>query len=407
MRDATRLAALALLLVGVTALLFEGSARRGAATDPWSSHQAGPDGTRALALLLEELGHEVVRRHLDLAVIEDPPALIVSIAPDEGVPGGDDPAPSGLGEVLGRLRARGDAFSEQECDALLSYLDSGGRVLLLASRQTLLASALDVTWDTEAPAPDGPQSITVVAPDAVPTRARLLRAAVSAWLLTGPDAVVLAQAAERPVLVRVAHGQGVAVLASVPGLTTNRGLRDADNALLLADIAAALAPEGPIELDEAHHGLVSGRGVSAYLRERGLAPVVAQLLLIAGLAVWWLGRRRQEPADEEELEGESPPDLVLALAETYRKGRHRAHATRRLLADLLRLVTQRHSLPPHREVEPTAQALDAAGHGALAHTLRALDQRGRAARSGRLREGALLAYARAVARVTEEIHGRR
>jgi len=439
MRDAVRVGILALILVGVTALLFEGSARRGQASDPWSTYQAGRDGARALFLLLAELGHDVRRRHQDFALLETPPALVVSVAPKEGAPATEDDAPGSLGEMLGGLRNRGDAFSDRERDVLIDYIEAGGRLLLLASRQTKVASALAVTWETPetadagdagdaGPAKDAeagsagasrqadatrtrsPRSIAVLDPDRLPTRARRLSARVPAWLVVDTEAEVLAHADDRPVMVRVRRGQGEAILASIPGIATNVGLRRADNALLLADLAAALvAAEGGIEFDEAHHGLAAGRGIAAYLRERGLLPAVAQVVIAAVFLIWWLRRRTDPSAAEEDVDEEPPPDLVMALAETYRKGFHRDHAVHRLLVDLLDTLCVRHRIPPSRDTAAVAQQLEAVGQGDLARSVRSLELRGRAlyaGRTGRLGDAALLSFARAVARASEDNHGR-
>ena len=419
MGDGARIVLLALLLAGVVALLFEGSARRGEAADPWSSYRADKVGTRALFLLLGELGHEVERRHRDLAVLEAGPALLVSVAPGESAPR-DDAERSGLGGFLRGLRSGREPFSEHERERLQAWVAEGGRLLLLASRESQLAEDLGLpivrpeAEPSEEDEPEeepprrgrGPTSLEVIAGAGLAGGAERLLARVPAFVEPGEEAEVLVTAAGRPVVAATAFGEGLAVIGSVPDQASNGMLRRADNALLLAALVDGLAQGGRVELDEAHHGLAAGRGITAYLKERGLVPALGQLVLVVVFVLWRLRRRSPSQEPEEEAEAGDPPDLVLALAEAYRKGHHRGHAATRLLGDLAVDLALRYRLGPSRDPDEVATALQARGRPDLAEALRGLVGRRAGLDPAVMREAALLSFARAVARVGEEEHGR-
>lgn len=281
-----RSAALLCLALAGLLWLFEGASARGLAAAPWSSYRAAPDGCRALFLLLEELGWRPERRHRDLALIEDAPALVISIAPE--------------------------SLDEEEVEGLAAWIEQGG-----------------------------------------------------AWLLVGGDGLP--------------DVPGRLSLPLSPAALTNQNLRRGTAAHeLVRLVRGQVPPGGRIAFDEHHHGLTAERGIAAYIADRGLTLAAVQLALVAWFGLW-AGRRAAAPAPaaaaaDGATPGAPPEDeLVLALADVYRRGRAFRHA-----ADVL-----------GRAAAPAVEALPAAARAEIEVRRRAMSQR-------RGREGALVAYARAL-----------
>ena len=288
-------------LLGGLLWLFHGASARGLSATPWSSYRSAPDGTKALYLTLQELGWRVERRHRDLAVEADPPALILSIQPDDVT---DD-------ELLG----------------VADLLDAGTLLLVIADDTVEIPGALR---------PD-------LSPEAV--RNDRLRQGVTA------DRIV-----------------------RLIGDHVPRGAR--------------------IQFDEHHHGLTSERGIAAYIADRGLVPAGLQLALAGWFLVAWVRRRAPDHGYESKHGGAEPAvadhaDLVAAMAAVYRRGRATDHAAQHLMRGLnAELGRQRAPAPEWIE------------------RVRDLEVRHLQLRAGRPGEGALLAFAREVVRVQEEMHAR-
>jgi len=67
------------MLLGGLAVMVAGSADRGRQADEWSTYRADAKGSRALYLLLDELGYEVERWHRDLTLLDEDIDLLVVI----------------------------------------------------------------------------------------------------------------------------------------------------------------------------------------------------------------------------------------------------------------------------------------------------------------------------------------
>jgi hypothetical protein len=174
------------------------------------------------------------------------------------------------------------------------------------------------------------------------------------------NAVTVVAAGERPAVARLALGRGDVWLLGCPELLNNAHLGQLDHLALLA----ALADGRPAWFDETVHGLAAGPEPLALLREWGLGPLLA-LLLIAVAAWWWRAARvpgpvqaERRPREAEAVEGIEALAALIGRSSTDQEllAAHRARLSARLARRL------------HLTPEAADRRLAAAGAVASART---------------------------------------
>jgi hypothetical protein len=122
-------------------------------------------------------------------------------------------------------------------------------------------------------------------------------------------------AGDRVVVARERIGAGDLVVISWPHVFQNEHLGKANHLALLA----ALAGRRPVYFDEVPHGIVSGDGALAIMKDWNLGPFLLMLALVAAV-VFWRAARRVGPPEEDYRETRSEAvDLVRSLAALYRQ----------------------------------------------------------------------------------------
>lgn len=244
-----------------------------------SSYSTTGSGTAALARLYGRAGHRVsrLRQPLRTAALDRSTTLLV-LDPDRLFP--------------------------RDVDALLAFLDAGGRVVTAGRGVVPLArAALDaeVGWRDK-----GATRLHVTPSVAEAGRATTLVAdGTGSWRLAA--GVPFVQGNDRTVAVAANVGPGRLVLIADPSILHNRRLARADNAALALSVVGA---GRPVVFDEQAHGYGTG--------ERGVPERWIRFLVAATLAVlvWmWVESRRLGPA--EDLSRPLPParrEYVDALA---------------------------------------------------------------------------------------------
>jgi hypothetical protein len=377
-------------------LLFGRSAERGAFAEAYSTFRATPDGAKAAFLVLERLGYRV-ERHTEQALALSGVDVLFVLEPSE--PGFGQPA-----------------FAAHEVRALREFVRAGGCLVVAASRETPLHEAFDVRLVTASARPErsggeaDAESKGADAPaDAVPALPSVY-AAEAAHL--APDArggaLEPARAAAVPIYrragsggaveaVAIREGQGKALFFADPSPFANRAIGRADNAALLASIAAAHARRGRVAFDEFHHGFAAERGIAGYMERRALGPALLQAgaaFLVLALALG--GRRGRAPI----LDDERPPESrehVRAMAEIYAKARLRVPCAEKLHRALLRDVEAALGLGPLAG-EALAEALRKRGVKSYRGLERLGLRRAQLIRANQVGEHELLGFARDVAR---------
>jgi len=306
---------IALLLVVVIGIVGSG-ADEGVPLDPDNSR---PTGTRAVRLLIEELGAEVT-------VTENQP---------------------GDADVVVVLR---DRLLEESRERLLAFA-ADGATLVVADPSSPLANGRGTrppgsgneciveSWQS--------YEITLVEPPAPPL---------------DPDGGPFCLGTETGAVVTVrAEGSGSVVSLATPALLTNEHIGANDNARLAV---AALAPRAGTRvtmLDPGHiETPLPGSGDQNLwdLVPAGVKWALLMLALAFTVFVLAVGRRHGRPVVETPVVELPSSELVAATGTLYERARQPSFAAGVLQDDLRRLVADRTGVPVHASVADLAQAAE-------------------------------------------------
>ncbi|HEU4522665.1 MAG TPA: hypothetical protein VFT12_11720, partial [Thermoanaerobaculia bacterium] len=141
----------------------------------------------------------------------------------------------------------------------------------------------------------------------------------------GPRMHAIYTAGTRVIVAREPIGAGELFLVSTPEIFQNDELAHGDRLQLLVALAGA---DRPVYFDEVAHGIVSGDGPMALLKEFRLGPFLMMLLGIALLVFWRHGRRIGPPEDDYREARSDSVDLVRSLAALYHEVTPDAEALR-------------------------------------------------------------------------------
>jgi hypothetical protein len=254
---------------GAVAYALRQRAEAGKGLPEYSVYSEEADGLAEAARILGKLGWEPVAvtrpiqhtRHRGLLVVTEP-------------------------EEASPLTGRRPGLSGDDAQALLGWVAEGNTLLYCARHASALHEALGAALvNGEEPTPDdvtgaevadaglyteGLGRVEVEGKDALQTDRGL-----PLWWLEG-----------RPGAVLLRHRQGRVLLVADPSLLTYRGLRRADNATFLYNVAYAGARGGKVYFDEYHHGLHAGGGFWGYLAYHRAHWVLLPAGLLLAAALW-------------------------------------------------------------------------------------------------------------------------
>lgn len=310
---------LALLVAAVVlgVILIGPPATQGPPLDPASS---GPLGTKALVLLLEELGAEVEVSD-QAPPAEDDVALVLT----------DDLGEARRIEVEAWVEAGGTLVVADPLSALHPF------PVEAPSGFGLVEAPFDATCALPAL-----ESVTEVEP---PT------GSIGYGLIPGTEGCFLRD--DSAFLALASRGEGSIVALGGAGLFTNQALGDADNAVLAAVLLAPrvgttvtfLRPPVPGGGDDGLAELV-GDNVKASLAQLGVA---------FGLYVLWRARRLGSPVVEAQPVTLKSSELVVAVGNLLQQARHHDEAARLVGDDLRRRLAERLGLGGDAPVAQVAQ----------------------------------------------------
>jgi hypothetical protein len=312
-RDRTRLLALlgVLLLLGIilrpVAPAAQDDLRR-------SSFLSGPEGTRALYLLADELGQPVARAMTPWTAEAPERGVLVVLSPSESP-------------------------SEEEEEALEAWVRGGGTLIYAPppGEAGLLERFGFAVGAIEPATASGQEGDTVSGFEQVFTRVPELGA---------DDRPLLTVADGRPTAVAIGVDEGrIAAWADAAPLANVR-LRDGDQAhLFVRLVAGALADGGVVRFDEYHHGFRGdggpARAVLRFLREGPMGRWGLQILF-AGLVLLLLEVHRfGSPKQDGPVRRRSPLEHVEAVSGAYRRAGARRTARGLILNGLERRIGRR------------------------------------------------------------------
>lgn len=255
MRDrATWLGLLALLIVVVVLVMLSHPGSRDSAPDHRSTSDAA-NGTSALRLYAEALGHRTDLLEASFAIPQDARLLFV-FSPDRPV-------------------------TDEEAQALRSWIQEGG-VLIYASKQP--DTSLEAAMDLARTGGIGPAEAEAAAPVLAGIR-HLEGDVLAPPFQLHPQQVALLRNRAHAVLGLIAAvGQGRVIALADPLPLCNGYLDKSDNGRFAADLLA-LSP-GLVLFDEYHHGGGAGSGETQWLATPwGAALGWAALVVFMGLGL--------------------------------------------------------------------------------------------------------------------------
>lgn len=318
-----RFAPLVGLLVAavVLAVLTMQAPSSGLPLDPRSTD---PSGTRALVLILEEVGADV------------------SIVPADDTDG------------LDTLLVLVDNLDDETAEDVAGFVDAGG-VALVTDFGGALAPRLRPAGNAGVGFFDTPlrRECDVAAFAAAET----VRVYQSAMFVVPQGADGCFRQGNLAWLVVQQVGAGTMVTTGGPSFLTNGNIGAADNAQL---VAAVLAPRpgsrvGIVDPDFRLPSAGEGESLTDLIPS-GWKGAFLQLLIAFGLVVLWRARRLGKPVREPQLVRLAGSELVVAVGNLFQRTGARARAAELLRADVRRTLSQRLGTPEHAPSEQLADA---------------------------------------------------
>ena len=181
-----------------------------------------------------------------------------------------------------------------------AFVRGGGRIIVAAHE-----GALDAITIKDKVA----QKVLPIWPD---VKDLALEGESRAFLHLPPRMLPLFIAGERVILARERIGNGELFVLSAPELLRN------DRLMRNLALLTALAGENrPVYFDEVLHGITTGDGALALMKDWRLGPFLL-ILAIATVLIFWRGGRRVGPAEDDARETRSDAvDLVRSLGALY------------------------------------------------------------------------------------------
>jgi hypothetical protein len=370
-------AALFAACAGLLAFTLLRIGERGRFARALSSYGSGSEGTRALYLLVQELGFETLRWSQDLARL---PAQATLIA---------------LGSCE---NANARALSRYESAELLGWIERGG-VLIVAGARNYLPEELGVSFQDDAecenesqhsavdddsdhadsdetvdggtalaaddPALQAPEQPIATAEDGsvwgVPMSASFeglpivqfrkpgvltVDADLDVEVLLGVPSLPDANTADmRPLAVAVQRGQGRVIVLSAANMLQNAELDNSEGATFFLRLLRGYGNSGLLIFDEYHLGLGERRSLMQYMRELGAMPLLFQMLVIAFVALRRLGARVGEARPTPNLPAPAgTASYVAALGGLYAKVKDKSGALRLIARSALSRIGQYYGL---------------------------------------------------------------
>jgi hypothetical protein len=312
-----------------------------------SAFNGGPSGLRGLYFLWRELGFDtrVWRRGWE-----------------------DLPSEAGV-LVVAAPFALGADPEEEESSYLLKWAEAGHSVLLIG-RDTDVSKAFGLR---PVPGSSKPGTLRPLAPTDLLTGVDTLRLGGDRWADLNPSIVSHVGDDDGPALVSCSVGDSRLIALADASALSNEYLREADNAILAANLAAIGSVQGPIYFDEFHHGFRERRTLAALLFRPPLLWVTLQVLLALALLLHAASRRFGTPVPlVPAVRHRASVEYVTAMASLYRRGKAVDLMLERLSKGFRREVSRSLGLPANAPAQRVAEAAAARSGVEAARIVRVL-----------------------------------
>lgn len=297
------IAVVLLVLVGLNAIFMAQGNAETEQSGNRSSYKGTRYGTLAYFTLLKELGYSVSRLEVPYTELEarHVETLVIVMPSSEHQPSGE------------------------EIEALESWVRAGGRAVI-ADRDIRLDFA-DPKVSVTTKHTSGEQ-VRAVAPSPVTRGVRDVSVTPFAETLSfEPDVAAAHVAGDRgPVVADMKFGDGRITFVSETHMLENGGIAEADNMRLALNVVEGVGGPGRIAFDEYHHGYGASSGNQAgglreYIAGTPVPWILAQLLLVAVVVAYGVGRRFGRPVPLATERRTSALEFVSSMANIQRLAR--------------------------------------------------------------------------------------
>lgn len=357
-RDAWLAVGLFILLAVVATIAAVQETRNNTAVPPLAGYSNAPDGARALALWLDELGYDTTAAVAAVFQIPKPADIVLMLEPWPGI-------------------------SNSEFDKLDAWVAKGGTLVIAGTNFGTFQAVQHYNFALGTSAAPT-QTVTIETPlFASPTITETDSLNGRFILRTDrTDFVTHAALNGQPFIVSLEQGDGRVILSSWVRPFTNQGLQEPGNPQLVLNMLTGGGTPGTVWFDEWHHGVRPNEESTAnnWLQR---TPVGHSLLYVAALIFVTLVLRGQlfgRPVPlPQNIARRAPLEHITAIANLSRRAGHRTavlhdyhHRLKRHLGHRYRLsptlpdqafITQLAGYQPHLDI------------AALTHLLQRLSQK--------------------------------
>jgi len=361
-------------LLALVAIAASRGNSRASDLPPLSGYSTQPDGAKALALWLDELGYAVDPLQYRRFELDRDMDALFTLAPTE-------------------------EFSDDEAAEVRRYVEAGGTLLVAADEPIALFDTFGLDFSFGASASDATPLQPVFR--TLPLDRALVETDAQLWpddavwapILGADDAIIAAEAT-------FGSGRVIALSATFP--LSNDGIGQADNAALALHALSGLPRGSTVVFNEYHHGLTEHGTLMQQIRSEpwGWAILYTSLILFVYLA---LSGRRFGRAIPPAWQGarRSSGEYVTTMGSMLRRGRHSAWLRDHYLAQTKRSLGTRFGV---RANQPAAEfvaelALRRPQAAALAEPLERLE------RTTNLDDATVVSAMREIERIERSMRG--
>lgn len=306
-----------------------------------TTYASAPEGALALYRWLNAIGYDAQRLEYTAFAVAPADDLIFVLAPAQ-------------------------AYSADEADALLAWVEAGGTLVLADDRPGQFgdARALLRALDLRVERLEGDRiEIAPILQPAIgdPPAERLVASTRSAVRSERGDLAVIAGAPNgEAVLVGLQRGAGYVYVSSALHPFTNAGLRDPQNAAVVLNMLRRVPAGGRVRFDEIHHGFVRQPSLRGLLVGSPWGWAILYALLIGTAYLLATSRRFGRPIPlREEQARRSSAEYLESMAGLLRRGGKRAYIADHFRAALKRRLARPAGLAPGDDDDAFVRELSA------------------------------------------------
>lgn|GEM_PF-3699939 len=301
-----------------------------ARTPDYSSYNAGPMGTKAFYLLLEELGVRTGRAEGSIGSFLQGTDSQKGIAGQPGLVIGFDSSDSDRRDIMD---------SREEAEALAAWVRDGGSLLWFTAGDSPVTDAMGIRFGGFFPGNEFETETSVFTRDV-----KKIDCSAGRYMEPGAGTEVLAGDGEGAAVVAGELGSGRVVVVSAPSIITNSRIEKGDNVVLLINIIRVFRPAG-VWFHEPEAVASGGKTAAVPRITTADITVFAQAGLALILLFLFWGRRFGRPVPLPVGEEGVSAEYVNTMANIFRQGQAREIALDNIFSGFWQRLTRSFGVP--------------------------------------------------------------